>query len=114
MGVAAGKVSSAEMWGPVCRGFSVSFPDGERGRVEDIRLRDGAVELIVATGLFARRLVAIGGADVEAILPRTRRLIVESRHPDSEDISGAEAVGGIVRMAARHSSRLSSSPEEAA
>ncbi len=113
MGVAAGQVSSAEMWGPVCRGFSVSLPDGERGRVEEIRLRGGAVELIVATGLFARRLVTIDGADVEAILPRTRRLIVESRTRDTEDVTGVDAVGGIVRMAARHSSRLSSPPEAA-
>ena len=107
-------MSTIERWGPVCRGFNVSFPEGGRGRVEDIRLRDGAVELIVLTGHFARRLVTIAVADVEAILPRTGRLIVQSRHPESEDATGVDAAGGTVRMAARHSSRLSSPPEEAA
>lgn len=116
MEVTAGKVSAGEMWGPVCRGFTVSLPNGERGRLEDIRLRDGEVELLVATGLFARRLVAVDGADVEAILPRTRRLIVESwsRRPRTDDATGVDDAGGIIRMPGRHSWRLSEPPEEAA
>ncbi len=116
MGALTGKVSSVEMWGPVYRGFTVSLPNGERGRLEDIRLRDGEVELLVATGLFTRRLVAIDGADVEAILPRTRRLIVEarSRRAPTEDGTGVDDAGGIIRMPGRHSRRLSEPPEEAA
>lgn len=115
MGATAEKVSSVEKWGPVYRGFTVSLANGERGRLEDIRLRDGEVELLVATGLFTRRLVTIDGADVDAILPRRRRLIVEarSRRPRTEDATGVDDAGGIIRMPGRHSWRLSEPPEAA-
>jgi hypothetical protein len=40
-------------------------------------------------------------------LPAARRMIVErSPRTRTEDVAGVEAVGGIVRMAVRHSSRL--------
>jgi hypothetical protein len=115
MGVEAPTVSSTETWGPVCRGFGVSFPDGERGWVEEIRARDGGVELLVATGSPAGRLVTIDSSAVEAILPGARQVIVErSSRTRREDVTGVEAAGGIVRMPTRHSSRLGSPHEEAA
>ena len=43
---AAEEVLTAETWGPVRRGFSVAFPDGGHGRLEEIRFADGAVELL--------------------------------------------------------------------
>ena len=106
--------SSAERWGPVRRGFGVCFPDGDRGRLEEIRIRDGGVELVVSTGSGARRL-CVDGRDVQAILAGLRRIIVHrSPRRCNEDAAGAEAAGGIVRMAVRHSSRLGAPPEEAA
>ncbi len=71
MAAEAAEVSSADTWGPVCRGFHVLLPDGER-----------------ITGVTAAPVTADGAG-------------------------GVEAVGGIVRMAVRHSSRLAS-PREAA
>ena len=109
---AAEEVLTAETWGPVRRGFSVAFPDGEHGRLEEIRLADGAVELLVAAGAPGR-LVAVAGAAVEAILPRRRRIVVGCFR-GTEDAAGVEAVGGIVRMPTRHSARIAGPPEEAA
>lgn len=112
---AVATVSSAVRWGPVRRGFSVAFPDGEHGRVEEIRIREGGVELIVSTGSGAARLCTVDGREVQAILPGLRRIIVRaSPRPCREDPAAIEVAGGIVRMTARHSSRLGSPPEEAA
>ena len=98
MGVAAHEVATAATRGPVRRGFSVAFANGERGRVEEIRVGGETVELIVAVGASGR-LVAVDGGDVEAILPRQRRIVVAS--PSArEDAAGIEAVGGIVRLPA--------------
>ena len=113
MAVAAGDVSTTERWGPVCRGFDVSFPNGESGRVTEIRLRDGSVQLLVDAASSPRRL-AVDGADVEAILPQTRRIIIRgSAVPAQDDAAGVDAAGGIIRMPARHSSRAAAAPEEA-
>jgi hypothetical protein len=106
---AAKEVSTAQTWGPVRRGFSVAFPDGERGRVEHIRVADGGVELFVEAGRSGR-VVAVDGADVEAILPRRRRIVVGSL-PGTDDAVGVEAAGGIIRMPARHSPRIAGPPE---
>ena len=106
---------SAEGWGPVCRGFSVAFGDGERGRVEQVRRGEGRIALVVSTGLFVRHLVTVDSDDVEAILPRARRVVVaRSLLPRPEDASAVEAAGGIVRMAARDASRLGPPPDKAA
>jgi hypothetical protein len=112
----AGEVGGTDPWRPVCRGFRVSLPDGERGCVEEVRLDDGAVELAVATGLFVRRLVTVRADEIEAILPRARRIVVRDSNGAAAagDPGELEAAGGIVRMSARHSSRVGSSPNEAA
>ena len=112
MGLTAGDVSTAERWGPVCRGFNVSLPSGESGRVAEIRLRDGGVELLVESA-SSRRLVAVDGADVEAILPRTQRIVIHASSVE-EDAGGVAAVGGIIRMPARHSPRPAEPRGEAA
>ena len=108
---AAEAVSKAETWGPVCRGFSVGFPDGGRGRVERIRVTDAGVALLVATGARVR-LVAVDGADVELILPRQRRIVVGSQ-VRTDDAAGVDAAGGIIRMSPRHSMRIAGPPEGA-
>ena len=102
-----------EKWGPVRRGFSVAFADGGRGRLEEIRLADGTVELLVGAAGPGGPLVAVDGADVEAILPRRRRIVVGSL-PVRADAAGVEAVAGIIRMPSRHSSGIAAPPEDAA
>ena len=71
----------------------------------------GGVELVVAAA--SGRLVAVDGACVDAILPRRRRIVVGSL-PDTAGAAGVEAAGGIIRMPARHSSRIAGRPEGAA
>jgi hypothetical protein len=114
-----GEVTEAKRvdeWGPVCRGFQVSLPGGERGCVQDIRLGDDGVELVVETGLFVRRVLTVGGDEIEAILPASCRIILRpSGGAGSREGGGdVEAVGGIVRMPARHSSRIGAPPKRAA
>ena len=59
------------------RGFGVWLADGRRGSVADILLaRGGGVELLVATGRFLRTLVTVRAAEIKAILPGERRIIV--------------------------------------
>ena len=113
MALAAEDVSRIERWGPVCRAFNVSFANGARGRVTEIRLRDGGVELLVESP--SSPAPAVVGADIEAILPPTRRIISRGSSVAVEDDAvGLDAVGGIVRMPARHSSRIAAPPQEAA
>ena len=89
----AAEVSTDKSCGPVRRGFSVAFPDGERGRLDEIGAADGTVELLVEAAASGR-LVAVDAADVAAT-------------------AGLEAAGGIIRMPSRHSSRIAGPPEEA-
>lgn len=115
MGARAGKARQVEDWGPVCRGYQVLLSDGQRGSVEEIRLGDDGVELIVATGLFVRRQLTIRENEVEAIPPAAYRVVV--RGSDGDVCNGAEdleTVGGIVRMPIRHSLRPGSAREDAA
>ena len=88
MAVEAREHRRARQWGPVCRGFRVSFPDGQRGAVADIRVGDAGIELLVATGLFVRHLVRVRPSEVEAILPAARRIIVRSSN-------GRAGTGGV-------------------
>ena len=112
MGVATREVATAETWGPVRRGFTVAFPEGDSGRVEHIRVVGGSVEILVAAA--SGRIVAVDSASVEAILPRRRRIVVGSL-PDTDGAAGVEAAGGIIRMPARrHSPRIAGPPEKAA
>jgi hypothetical protein len=103
-------------WGPVCRGFLVLLPDGQRGCVQDIRLGEDGVELLVETGLFVRRGLVVGVDEVEAILPASYEIVVRpSRGVPVGDGGGeVEAAGGIVRMRARHESPASAAPRKAA
>ena len=116
----AGEASEArrrDEWGPVRRGFHVLLPGGERGRIDDIHLHDGGVELVVTTGLFVRRLVRVDGAKIEAILPSARRVIVGGSDGavSAEDaVPDLDVLGGIVRLPLRHSSRIGSAPEDSA
>ena len=115
MGGQAGDAKRADEWGPVCRGYQVSLPDGQRGSVEDIRLGDDGVELIVTTGLFVRRRLTIGEGEIEAILPAACRVVVRGSDSacaanSAEDV---ETVGGILRMPVLHSLRPGSVPEDA-
>ncbi len=113
MGLAAEKAATIERWGPVCRGFNVSFPGGESGRVSEIRLSDGGIELLVDSPSSPRPL-AVPGAHIEAILPPTRRIIIGAAVAGEKDAAGVNAAGGIIRMAARHSSRIAAPPQAAA
>jgi hypothetical protein len=112
MGVAAREVSTAGTWGPVRRGFRVVFPNGDSGRVEEIRVSEGGVELVVEAG-GSGRFVAVDGADVEAILPRRQRIVVGSL-TGRDGAAGVAAAGGIIRMPARHWSRIAGDPEQSA
>jgi hypothetical protein len=64
-----------------CRDFLVDSESGEGiGVVDDVELAAGsdrAVALIVASGWFGRHVQTIDVADVQAILPTQRRLIVK-------------------------------------
>ena len=112
----ASEVQSAVDWGPVCRGFRVSLPNGERGCVEDIRLGGAAVELVVATGSSVRCLVIVRAHEIEAILPAARRIVVRGSNGagGAGDAAAGLAAAGIVRMPVRHSSGIGSPPKEAA
>jgi hypothetical protein len=103
-----GEARRADEWGPVCRGYQVLLPDDQRGFVEDIRIRAGEVELIVATGLFVRRYLTVAADEVEAILPAACRLVVRGADgaATTNGVGDLEAAGGIVRMPVCHSSRL--------
>jgi hypothetical protein len=103
-------------WGPVCRGFLVLLPDGQRGSVQDIRLVDQGVELLVETGLFVRRRFIVGADDVEAILPAEYQIVARTSRRVAV-LGGAgevETAGGIVRMPAHDAPRLRRAPKKAA
>ena len=108
---------TANAWGPVRRGFSVWLPDGRRGAVYDIRHSGGGgVEFVVATGLFLRTLVTVRPPEIEAILPRLRRIIVGEADVGGHETglgSDVEKVGGIVRMPVRESPPIDSPPDAA-
>ena len=116
MGGHLSETRPAGEWGPVCRGYQVLLPDGERGFVEDIRIRDGEVELSVATGLFIRRHFTVAGNEIEAILPAACRIVVRGSDgaAAANGVGDLEAAGGIVRMPVLHSLRPGSDPEDAA
>jgi hypothetical protein len=101
----------AEEWASACLGYVVSLPGDERGRVDAIRVRNGNVELVVTVGSSPRRLVAVGSEEIEAILPRARRLIVRGAPAAADRL---ETRGGIVRMPPRNSSRIAPGANEAA
>jgi hypothetical protein len=115
MGGQLGEARRAAEWGPVCRGYQVLLPDAQRGFVEDIRIRDGEVELIVATGLFVRRRLTVGANEIEAILPGACRIVVRSSDGagTGNGVGDLEAAGGVVRMPVLHSLRPGSGPEDA-
>lgn len=108
---------STDEWGPVRRGFAVWLADGRRGSVADIRLgQSGAVELLVATGLFFRTVVTVQAAEIEAILPRERRIIVGQpgdgcHEPRLE--ADSESLGGPVRLPVRRAAPTESPPDAA-
>ena len=113
----AGRARRLREWGPVCDGFRVALPSGERGVVQEIRRGGAAVELIVATGLFARRRLSVREDEIEAILPAARRIVVgSSKAAVGADAARAdlETAGGIVRMPVRHSASFGREPTEAA
>lgn len=103
-------------WGPVCRGFHVLLPNGQRGSVQDLRMGENGVELLVETGLFVRRGLVVGAADIEAILPAAYQIVVrESRGAAAGDAGGeVDAVGGILRMPLTGSARIDRPPRKAA
>ncbi len=112
-----GEAPRADAWGPVARGFRVSLPNGEHGWVEEIRVCDGAVDLVVATGSAAGRLVTVGADAIEAILPGARRIVVHGSDAAvvaREAAAELEVAGGIVRMPVRESARLGLPTKEAA
>jgi hypothetical protein len=111
----AGQASEARRvaeWGPVSRGYQVLLPDDQRGFVEDIRIRDGEVELTVATGLFVRRRLTVGANELEAILPAACRIVVRASAgaPTANGSRNHEVAGGILRMPVLHSLRPGSGP----
>jgi hypothetical protein len=112
----AGEARAVDEWGPVRRGYQVLLADGQRGSVEDIRLGDDGVELVVATGLFVRLHVTVREDEIEAILPAAYRVVVR----DSDGVGTANAVedvknvGGILRMPVLNSLRPGSLSKDAA
>ena len=103
-------------WGPFCRGDEVLLPDGRRGSVEDIRLGDDGVQLIVTAGPFVRRRLTVGEDEIDAILPATYRVVVRGAEAAGDGTSGVddvETVGGILRMPVLHSLRPGSVSEDA-
>jgi hypothetical protein len=104
-----------EKWGPVCRGFVVRLPDGQRGSVQNIRLGERGIEFLVEIGLFVRRGLIVGANEIDAILPPSYEIVVRSAGGDAARPSGGdvEEAGGIVRMPMRHPSH-SRKPREAA
>jgi hypothetical protein len=105
----------APEWGPVCRGYQVLLPHGERGLVEDIHLGDDGVELLVSTG-FVRRHLTIHEGDIEEILPAAYQVVVRGSRAAGTG-NGAEhlkVAGGILRMPVLHSLRPGSLPEDPA
>ncbi len=115
MGAQAVKPRQVDGWGPVCRGYHVLLRDGQRGSVEDIRLGDDGVELIVGTGLFVRRQHAIREDEIEAILPAACRIVLRGSEGDAGNgAEHLETVGGILRMPVLHSLRPGSAPEDTA
>jgi hypothetical protein len=84
--------------------------------VQDIRLGDEGVELVVETGLFVRRRFMIGADDVEAILPDAYQIVVRASRRAAV-LGGAgeiETAGGIVRMPIHDAPRLRRAQKEAA
>lgn len=79
-----------EYWLRHCQGFLVDSEAGEElGVVDDVELsRDSerAVALVVVSGWFGRHAEMIDVADVQAIVPSQRRLIVQdtTRAADAE------------------------------
>ncbi len=109
MAAEAGEARRAGEWGPVRRGFRVSLPGGQRGWVEDIRLGDDGVELLVAAELSARHRLWISAAEVEAILPEARLILVADPKPwavPADGVGDVEAVGEVVHMPVRRSPRI--------
>jgi hypothetical protein len=70
----------AEYWLNHCHGFLVDSESGEGvGVVDDVELASGsdrAVVLIVVSGRFGRHIRRTAVADVQAIVPSERRLVV--------------------------------------
>lgn len=70
-----------EYWLCNCHDFLVDTESGEGvGIVDDVELAPGsdqAVALVVSSGWFGRHVRKIAAADVRAILPSERRLIVK-------------------------------------
>src|SRR3712207_3470861 len=97
----AGQARRVGAWGPVCRGYRVSLPGGQRGWVDDIRLGDDGVELLVATELSARHLLWISAAEIAAILPEARLILVAGMNPwavPADGLGDVEPIGDIVHM----------------
>lgn len=71
----------AEYWLSHCHGFLVDSESGEGvGVVDDVELGSGSdrvVALVVASGWFGRHVRTIAVADVQAIVPNERRLVVK-------------------------------------
>jgi hypothetical protein len=103
-------------WGPVCRGFLVLLPGGRRGSVQDIRVGDQGVELLVETGLFVRRRIVIGADDIDAIRPAAYEIVVRSPRWAAvlADPGEVETAGGIVRMPVHEAPGLRRPSKEAA
>lgn len=101
-------------WGPACLGYRVSLPGGEQGRVDAVRVRDGDVELVVATSTAPRRLVGVRADEIDAILPGPRRIVVGDPGGVPSDGAAVETAGGILRLPPRNSLRIGSPVHEPA
>jgi hypothetical protein len=71
----------SEYWLSNCNGFTVDCADGRLGSVEAVRLDSRWAEgrvLAVRAGLFGKRLLIIPLGEIRSILPRERRVVLES------------------------------------
>jgi hypothetical protein len=77
-----------DYWLHRCQGFRVESPAGRIGTVTGVRFQ-GSIEpelLEVRSGLLGHRLLLIPVTQVQAILPKQRRIIVQSRTQTQEDL----------------------------
>jgi hypothetical protein len=87
----AERLGSGFYW--LCRseGFRVDSPAGRFGLVEAVMFRtrpDEPDALVVRAGVLGRRLVLVPIEDVEDVLPRRKRIVLE-REPD---LTGADFI----------------------
>src|ERR671931_1216907 len=69
-----------DYWLCRCEGFRVDSPTGRLGLVEAVRFGsrlDRPDELLIRGGILGTRLLVVSVSDVQAVMPRQERLVVQ-------------------------------------